>query len=95
VGISSTAQYDARPGSGTLGDEAAVGVGDGAIDGLGRGVGEGVEVDGGAVGLAVAGATVIVGAGVEVAVTGGGVQVSARNAQITKRSGPMAARRVS
>ena len=95
MGTSSTAQYDARPGSGTLGDEAAVGVGDGGIEGLGDRVGEGVDVGGGAVGLAVAGATEIVGIGFEVADTGGGAQVSARDAQIARRSAPVTARRAS
>jgi len=80
VGTSSTAQYDARPGSGTLGDEPAVGVGDGGIEGLGDGVGDAVDVGGGAVGLAVFGAIVIVGVGFDVAVTGGIVQVTASSA---------------
>jgi hypothetical protein len=80
VGTSSTAQYGARPGSGAIGVDAAVGVGDGAGDGVGDGIGNGVDVGGGVVGLAVAGAAVVVGSGVEVAETGGGTQVSATKA---------------
>lgn len=69
-----------------------MGVGDGGTEGLGDGVGEGVGVDGGAVGLAVAGATVIVGSGVDVTMTGGVVQVSANSAQTANSSGRLSVR---
>jgi hypothetical protein len=82
-----TAQYGARPGSGAVGDGGAVGVGDGAI----VGVGDGVDVGGRAVGLAVAGATVI-GIGVDVTVTGGVVHVSANSAQNASSSGRFSVR---
>ena len=95
MGTSSTAQYGARPGSGALGDAVAIGVDDGVGDGATDGVGDAVAVGGGAVGLAVADATVIVGGGVEVAEAGGGAQVNAKHAQTARRSGPAIARRVS
>lgn len=63
-----------------LGDRAAVGVGDGASDGSD-------DVGGDTAGVVVAGATVIVGSGVDVAVTRGAVQVSANSAQTASSNG--------